>query len=426
MEYEKAVMLHEQAKEYGSILGLDAIRNLMKELKDVWKDLNIVHIAGTNGKGSVSCFLASVLKEAGYCVGQYNSPAVFDLREVYKINGSEISKEEYADCMEQVNAACNQLVQEGKPHPTVFEMETAIAFLWFYQRNCDIVLLETGMGGSTDATNLIESPLCSVLMSVAMDHMQFLGDSLKEIATVKAGIIKPNSPVIAAPQSLEVETVFREKANHLQAPYIQTHPMDEYRIENEELCYEYPKVGTIRLSMRGSYQVENSAVAIETVFVLKDRGYSISLEQLKQGLHKAKWQGRFECLNQLPLFYIDGAHNVQGAMRLRESLEMNFPAYKRIGIMGCMADKAYGQMLDELLPLFEKVYVVTPNHPRALTGSELEKEIKSRGGDAVCTETIKQAVEQAKKEAEECPKEAMVVAFGSLYYLKEVKDALSS
>lgn len=177
MNEMEAALFHEAAKKYGSVLGLSSIRALMKELGDEFQALNVIHIAGTNGKGSVCCFLASVLKEAGFLTGQFNSPAVFDLREVYQINGTWISGEEYASCMEKVAKACEKMTQKGLPHPTVFEIETALALVWFLRRKCEIVLLETGMGGATDATNVIERPLCSVFASIGMDHMDFLGDS---------------------------------------------------------------------------------------------------------------------------------------------------------------------------------------------------------------------------------------------------------
>ena len=170
MNFTQSVQFHEDAKKYGSILGLDTIRRLMHELNDVHAKLNVVHIAGTNGKGSVSCFLASALKEAGYIVGQFNSPAVFDLREVCQINGAWIGESEYASCMEETALACRNMTQKGFSHPTVFEIETALAFLWFFRRKCDIVLLETGMGGALDATNLMERPLCSVFTSIGMAH----------------------------------------------------------------------------------------------------------------------------------------------------------------------------------------------------------------------------------------------------------------
>ena len=421
MNYAQAVSFHESAKDYGSILGLSGIKELMHELNDVWKELKIVHIAGTNGKGSVSCFLASVLKEAGYLVGQFNSPAVFDLREVYQINQTWISKEEYASCMEEVAASCKKMTEKGRRHPTVFEVETALAFLWFYRRKCDIVLLETGMGGSTDATNIIQKPLCSVFVSIQMDHMAFLGNTLREIAKIKAGIIKDDCPAVTVRQPKEVETVLRQTANARHAAFYTVPELPEGIIENDRLCYPYPDFGKICLSMTGNYQIENSALAIATLQVLREAGFSCTDSQIKKGIESAKWAGRFECLGENPCFYIDGAHNPAAAGQLAKSLSRQFQDYRKIGIMGVMADKNYGEMLDILLPYFQKIYTVTPDQIRSLPAETLAQEIKNRGGAAWAKDSIYEAVAAAVTEASE-DSSCMTAAFGSLYFLNEVKQ----
>ena len=426
MDYKEAVQFHEETKAYGSILGLDSIRALMHELGDVWEQLKIVHIAGTNGKGSVCCFLASVLKEAGYQVAQYNSPAVFHLREVYQINGQWISEEEYAAAMTEVAAACERMTGKGHTHPTVFEVETALAFFWFYQKKCDIVLLETGMGGSTDATNLITKPLCSVFVSISMDHMDFLGDSLTKIAEIKSGIIKSECPVITTQQPVDVETVLQCKAKECHAPYYLAAQIRESHMDQGKLCYEHPLLGEVHLSMTGAYQVQNSALAIEVLQVLRQgqMGYPVTDEQIRTGLASAQVSGRFECISSAPRFYIDGAHNVDAANKLKQSLIANFPNTKRIGIMGVMADKSYCKMLDLLLPLFERVYTVKPDNPRALSAEALAQEISKRGKEALAEPDVSTAVGDAWQLAEE-EKDTMIVAFGSLYYLKEVKSAVN-
>lgn len=424
MNYKEAVQFHEETKAYGSILGLDSIRVLMHELGDVWEQLKIVHIAGTNGKGSVCCFLASVLKEAGYQVAQYNSPAVFHLREVYQINGQWISEEEYADAMTKVAAACARMTAKGFAHPTVFEVETALAFLWFYHKKCDIVLLETGMGGSTDATNLIQKPLCSVFVSISMDHMDFLGDSLGKIAEVKSGIIKEGCPVVTTQQPKEVEVVLKRKAEECQSLYKQALQIDKSYMEKGKLCYDHPALGKVCLSMTGDYQLQNSSLAIEVLQVLKKSGYPVTDEQIRTGLASAQVSGRFECISSAPCFYIDGAHNVDAAKKLKQSLIDNFPNAKRIGIMGVMADKSYCEMLDILLPLFERIYTVTPDNPRALSADVLAQEILKRGKEAMAEPDVSTAVGDAWQLAEE-EKDTMIVAFGSLYYLKEVKSAVN-
>lgn len=421
MNYAQAVSFHESAKAYGSILGLDSIKELMYELNDVWKELKIVHIAGTNGKGSVSCFLASVLKEAGYLVGQFNSPAVFDLREVYQINQTWISKEEYASCMEEVASSCKKMTEKGRRHPTVFEVETALAFLWFSRRKCDIVLLETGMGGSTDATNIIQKPLCSVFTSIQLDHMAYLGNSLREIAKIKSGIIKAYCPVITVRQPKEVETVLVQTANACHAAFYKVPEIPEGFLENGRLCYLYPDLGKICLSMTGNYQIENSALAITTLQILREHGFYCTDLQIRTGIESAKWAGRFECLGKNPCFYIDGAHNPAAAGQLAKSLSRQFKDCRKIGIMGVMADKNYGEMLDILLPYFQKIYTITPNQIRSLPAETLAWEINNRGGAAWVKNSIRAAVAETIAEAskDSC---CMVIAFGSLYFLNEVKQ----
>lgn len=425
MTFEEAVEWQEETKRYGSVLGLENIRCLMHEWQDVWKKLNIVHIAGTNGKGSVCCFLASVLREAGYKTGQFNSPAVFDRREVFQIDGRRIKKDDYAVCMEQVKAACGRMTAKGQNHPTAFEIETAVALLWFYRERCDIVLLEAGMGGSTDATNLIERPLCSVLTSVSKDHMGFLGNSLEQIAEIKSGIIKYGCPVVSAPQLPEVERIFRNAAREKNAPYYQAKKISaEAGRGKSRLCYLHPLLGEVCLSITGSYQAENSSLAIETLLLLRKLGYSMTEEQMLAGLKKAYWQGRFECICEKPLFYIDGAHNTDAAIKLKETLTTCFPSERRIGIMGVMTDKAYGEMLDSLRDVFGRIYTVTPENPRALPAEALAEAAQSRGIEGIAEKSVEQAVRAACEEAAKESGGTMVTAFGSLYYLKEVKRAL--
>ena len=422
MDYTQAYVFRESLKAYGSQMGLDGIKSLMQELGDIWKELNIVHIAGTNGKGSVCCFLASALSEAGHCVGQFNSPSVFGARDAYRIRGARISREEYASCMAEAAASCQRMTAGGKRHPTLFEVETAVAFLWFFKRNCDIVLLETGMGGATDATNLIETPLCSVFVPIQLDHMEYLGTSLTEIADIKAGIIKKNCPVVTVCQPKEARIVLKQRADLLNAPYIEAPVISESYIEGDKLCYTYPKLGKLCLFMKGSYQVENSTLAIQTLFLLRERGFACSDTQIRKGIETAKWEGRFECLSQNPCFYIDGAHNPAAAKMLAASLKREFGAFQKIGIMGVMADKDYGEMLEILLPFFDVIYAITPDQPRALPAQTLADAVCQKGGKAKAFRCIKTAVAAAVNEI--AGKERhMAAAFGSLYSLREVKQA---
>lgn len=431
MTYDEAVEFVESTKKYGSILGLESIRNLMQELGNVQEQLHIIHVAGTNGKGSVCAFLSAALTEAGYRVGRYNSPAVFERREVFRIGETMISKEEYAAVFERVQTACEVLTKRGCPHPTVFEVETAAAFLWFYEKKCDLVLLETGMGGETDATNLITHPVCSVLTSIGMDHMQYLGNTIEEIAKVKAGIIKKGCPVVALKQSDSVCEVIKNKAEECDSRCILVE-VPQYMQEKpiQKQCIQYPVQGTtlqdahygsVHTALGGIWQRENLSLALAVLKLLEESDYSITKEAVQNGIAKTIWHGRYEVLQTEPLFIIDGAHNPIAAKRLKETIEKDFTNREIIYIIGVLADKEHEKMLRLLLPGAKAVFTVTPDSPRALDGEILAKEAQKYADNIWYVPDIGKAVKMAKETAKESD---VILAVGSLSYLKEVKKAL--
>ena len=422
MTYDEAVEFADSTKKYGSILGLESIRNLMQELGNVQEQLHIIHVAGTNGKGSVCAFLSAALTEAGYQVGRYNSPAVFERREVFRIGETIISKEEYAAVFERVQTACEVLKKRGCPHPTVFEVETAAAFLWFYEKKCDLVLLETGMGGETDATNLITHPVCSVLTSIGMDHMQYLGNTIEEIAKVKAGIIKKGCPVVALKQGDSVCEVIKNKAEEcgsrcvlVEVPqYMQEAPI--WGTTLQDVHY-----GSVHTALGGIWQRENLSLALAVLKLLEESGYPITKEAVQSGIAKTIWHGRYEVLQTEPLFIIDGAHNPIAAKRLKETIEKDFTNREIIYIIGVLADKEHEKMLRLLLPGAKAVFTVTPDSPRALDGESLAKEAQKYADNIWYVPDIGKAVKMAKETAKESD---VILAVGSLSYLKEVKKAL--
>lgn len=422
MTYDEAVEFVDSTKKYGSILGLESIRNLMQELGNVQEQLHIIHVAGTNGKGSVCAFLSAALTEAGYRVGRYNSPAVFERREVFRIGETMISKEEYAAVFERVQTACEALKKRGCPHPTVFEVETAAAFLWFYEKKCDLVLLETGMGGETDATNLITHPVCSVLTSIGMDHMQYLGNTIEEIAKVKAGIIKKGCPVVALKQGDSVCEVIKNKAEEcgsrcvlVEVPqYMQEAPI--WGTTLQDVHY-----GSVHTALGGIWQRENLSLALAVLKLLEESGYPITKEAVQSGIAKTIWHGRYEVLQTEPLFIIDGAHNPIAAKRLKETIEKDFTNREIIYIIGVLADKEHEKMLRLLLPGAKAVFTVTPDSPRALDGEILAKEARKYADNIWHVPDIGKVVKMAKETAKESD---VILAVGSLSYLKEVKKAL--
>ena len=422
MTYDEAVEFADSTKKYGSILGLESIRNLMQELGNVQEQLHIIHVAGTNGKGSVCAFLSAALTEAGYRVGRYNSPAVFERREVFRIGETMISKEEYTAVFERVQTACEALKKRGCPHPTVFEVETAAAFLWFYEKKCDLILLETGMGGETDATNLITHPVCSVLTSIGMDHMQYLGNTIEEIAKVKAGIIKKGCPVVALKQGDSVCEVIKNKAEEcgsrcvlVEVPqYMQEAPI--WGTTLQDVHY-----GSVHTALGGIWQRENLSLALAVLKLLEESGYPITKEAVQSGIAKTIWHGRYEVLQTEPLFIIDGAHNPIAAKRLKETIEKDFTNREIIYIIGVLADKEHEKMLRLLLPGAKAVFTVTPDSPRALDGESLAKEAQKYADNIWYVPDIGKAVKMAKETAKESD---VILAVGSLSYLKEVKKAL--
>ncbi len=467
-------MTFEQAREYikelekkGSVFGLDGIRRLMTGLDHVEERLKIVHIAGTNGKGSVGTFLASVLKEAGYRVGRYLSPAVFSPLEVWQIDGAWITEQEYASVCSKVKRACDRLLAEENTVPTAFEVETAMAFVWFEREQCDYVLLEAGMGGRMDATNLIQRPLCSVITSISMDHMQFLGNTLTEIAAEKAGIIKRGCPVITILQNPEVMQVIEQRAKMCKSKLTVIRPdIAEITARSPaEIRYRCPAgqtesgkgrlTGEIYLPTGADYQIENSMLAIAVLQEI----WKLPFDVIQNGIKKAYWAGRFEIVSNDPLFIIDGAHNTGAAEKLRETIQKYFTNWKITYIIGVLADKEYTNMLRILLPYAARVYTVTPENKRALSADQLkraaesvllEQNEKKRNGRSIYgvgaagrerCETPGFAAELQITEMIACetPREAamkalfaaknsasgqkeMILAFGSLSYLCEVRQ----
>lgn len=424
MTYQEARAFIEQTKQYGSILGLTSIRNLMSELGNVQDSLPIIHLAGTNGKGSVGAMLESVLRQSGYHVGRYTSPAVFAYEEIYQIDGRMIAPEDFAEMATIVQTACEKMVAQGQPHPTAFEVETAIAFCYFAEKKCDLILLETGMGGSTDATNLITHPICSVITSISMDHMAFLGNTLTEIATVKAGIIKNGCPVAAAWQTPEVEHVLRIQVDKMNAPlaFAERDKVSDVHYDSTELRFSYRGFGNVKLSLSGSYQIANAACALETVGLLRQKGYVIPDDKVRKGLQNARWQGRFETIHTKPLCIIDGAHNEEAALLLRESVENCFTNRRITYIIGVLEDKEHEKMLKIMLPPAERVYTVTPDNVRALPAEQLAKEAAKYHAHVKAVDTVEEAVRMACMDAGE---DGVVLAFGSLSYLAEVKRAVT-
>lgn len=420
---ERQVMEYmEQVSAYGIVPGLDSIRELCRELGDPQKELRFVHIAGTNGKGSVSAFLAEILKCAGYRVGRYLSPTLFQYRERIQVNGSCITKAALGRGVERIKGICDGMVARGLSHPTPFEIETALGFLYFREKACDVVVLETGMGGLLDATNIVENTLAAVLTSVSMDHMQFLGDTPEKIAFQKAGIIKRGCRVVSAVQRKEVMEVIRAGAEAMGCPLQAVKPemLSHVRYGLEKQSFDYGGLKKLELSLAGKYQIENAALAVETVEALGEQGLSVSEEVLRLGLSRTQWPGRFTLIGKKPYFIVDGAHNEDAAVRLAESLEFYFTNKRVIYIMGVLKDKEYEKIIASTHALADQIITVTPpGNPRALPAYELARAVAEVHCDVTAADSLEEAVEMSRLLA---GKEDVIVAFGSLSFLGRLME----
>lgn len=363
------------AGTFGSRLGIETIEELLKRLGNPQNARPVIHVAGTNGKGSIFAFLEGCLKEAGYRVGRYISPTLFGYLERYQINGIWMEQVVFEDLCQRVKRVCDAMVKDGFLHPTAFEVETAIAFLYFEMEAVDVVLLETGMGGAEDATNVVAKPLATVFASISMDHMSFLGDSIEEIVLVKSGIMRQEVPVVIAPMEATARSVLCERARELNAPVtLVKKPKAKCRLTQTSFVYNGEEYS---ISLAGTFQPENAACAIAVCDLIQD-ALPMSLEQRKKGLQNATWNGRFEVVNERPYIIRDGAHNVDAARRLKETLKQYFPNKKITFVMGVYKDKQYDDMIAEVSELANAFYTVTPPNPeRALSAKTLRAHIIS-------------------------------------------------
>ncbi|MGN0376101.1 MAG: bifunctional folylpolyglutamate synthase/dihydrofolate synthase [Suilimivivens sp.] len=425
MSYQETMDYIDSLQKYGSVPGLTNIINLCEKLGNPQNDLKFVHIAGTNGKGSVLCFISTVLKRAGYRTGRYVSPTIFDYRERIQINGKMISKKDLCIYMTKLKAVCEELAEEGKPHPTPFEIETALAFLYFRDKNCDIVVLETGMGGELDATNIIENTLAAVFVSVSLDHMNFLGNTLEKIASVKSGIIKPGCIVVTVSQKPEVMQVFEAKARENRAELKVADPSLAVHVKSTlgRQTFSYKEKKNITISLPGRYQIDNAVVALETLDELEKKGYRIPEKALYQGLSEASWPGRFEILCKKPVFIADGAHNRDGAGRLADSIRFYFTNRRIIYIMGILRDKEQDEIIKATCPYAERILTVPTPGNRGLSSYELACEVQKFHHDVTALDSVEEAVELSFLMAD---KDTVIVAFGSLSYLGNLITAVKN
>ena len=432
------ISLIEELKKRGSVPGLDAIEGLLEELGHPEDNLKVVHIAGTNGKGSIFAYLSSILIAAGFKVGRYISPTISCYEERFQINGEYITKDELARLYNIVEEAMKREEENTGLKPTLFEVETAISFLYFKEEKVDYALIEVGMGGRMDATNVIRHPELTVISSISYDHQAFLGDTLEEIAWQKAGIIKESCPVVLSENSDEVCKVIEQEATKKKVKCIEIKPTDY------EVLSETPYGSTFlwkeqryETKLPGRHQVSNAVTALAASEYLFRKDYEknnarkaiaeeldeMNVKSAQQGgIIRTCWPGRLEVLKKEPLFYRDGAHNPDGAKKLAAFLQKYFTNKKIIYIMGVLKDKEYKKMLRYLMPMAKEVYVFKPKNERGLSAQILADTIKEVADVSVTIESdVNAAVFRALDTAKP---DDVLVACGSLSFMEEMEDIL--
>ena len=403
-------------------LGLDRTRELLRRLGDPQKNLKFVHVAGSNGKGSTCAMLERILREAGYKTGFFPSPYIEDFRERIQVCGEYITEKALCEITEMVREAADAM----EDHPSQFELITAIGMVYFEQSGCDIVVLEVGLGGEFDATNVIDAPEVAVITHIGLEHTEYLGSTLAEIARTKSGIIKTGSDVVLYENDPEVMEVVAQICGERGCP-LHIAQFDRARLLESSLEGQTFRYGdaVYRLALLGEYQLHNAVTVLGVVEVLRERGFAVPEEAVKTGFANVKWPARFEVLCKDPLFILDGGHNPQCAEALAESIERYVPQ-KVVFLMGVLADKDYEQILDTITPYAEEFVCVTPDSPRALPAQKLADLLQRRGFAATACDGIEEGVEASLKKAAErardgkpCP----VVAFGSLYMAGAIRTA---
>ena len=382
MKYQEAIKYITEVGNFGSNYGLERTYKLLEFLDNPHGKLKIIHVAGTNGKGSTTAMITSMLKEAGYKVGMYTSPFLEEFEERIQINGNNIPKEKLAQLMTKIKYAVDKVIEEGYNHPTEFEIITALMFLYFATEKVDFAVVEVGLGGRLDSTNVI-TPILSVITSISFDHTNILGNTLEEIAREKAGIIKAGIPTLIYPQEEIVEKVLSEKCEELGAKLYKINKDDAKLVEiiKEDKIYQLVKVKLddeydVKLQLLGEHQILNLAVALKALEIIKDKAAKLSKESIIKALSEVRWNGRLEVMSNEPCVVIDGAHNIQGITQLDKNIKKYFKYDDLYLILGILADKDVDHMVKVITPQAKKVFTVTPNSIRAETSEELMGVVK--------------------------------------------------
>lgn len=422
MTYNQALDKINSLLLFGSRPGLDRIKSLLELMGNPQDRLKFVHVAGTNGKGSTCAIISQVLKAAGYKTGLFISPYIVDFCDRMQINGKMISHEDLIECVESIFPLIEQLKEQGIVI-TEFEFVTAIAFKWYADNNCDIVVLETGMGGKLDCTNVIKTPLVSVITSISLDHTAVLGDSLELIAIQKSGIIKQDGNTVFYPQEEIVNRVIEMYAVEYNNSILRadTVPLNvkEYKITGTVLQYGGRE---LKLNLIGRHQLKNSKTALGAIEILRrEKGFKITDDNIAEGFSKAVMPARLELLSEKPVVLLDGAHNPDGMYALSGAIKDYLPGKKIVCIMGMLKDKDSNSSLEYLDGLVDAVITLEPDNPRKQTSYELAEKAVKFFDMVYPMENFDLAVKRALNIAGE---NGAVVVCGSLYLASQLRPIL--
>lgn len=405
----------------GSIPGLGRTQALLEKMGNPEKKLKFVHIAGTNGKGSTAAMTASILRKAGYRTGLYTSPYIYRFHERMQVDGLEISDEELSEITEYVKPLAESLTEV----PTEFELVCCIAFEYFVRKQCDIVVLEVGMGGAFDATNVIETPEVAVITNIGLDHTEVLGDTVEKIAETKSGIFKENGYAVVYRSTPSVEAVYEKVCAEKHVKLVKA-DFDSLRLKKHTLDGQVFDCGDRKdlvLPLLGDHQLHNASVVLSIVDTLKIIGWNINEQNIRDGMKDVKWPGRFDVVSHSPLFIIDGGHNPQCIEALVKNVEDYLHDRKVIALTGVLADKDYADMYVPIMPFVDQFVCITPPNPRKLESAELAKYLRTKGAHAVGSDSIMDGVKTALELA---GSDGVVLCFGSLYSIGSIRDALTS
>ena len=419
MNAEQAVAYIHSITWLGSKPGLERTRQLLHLMGNPQDSLKFVHIAGTNGKGSTAAMTASILQAAGYRVGLFTSPCLYRFNERIQINGEHISDEDLAE----VTSFVKPLAASMADHPTEFELVSCIGFEYFKRKQVDMVVLEVGMGGALDSTNVIRVPEAAVITNIGLDHVDFLGHTLEEIAATKAGIFKEGGSAVVYPGQPGVMQTLRTICAQRHMP-LRLADFDSIVLRSHSLegqTFDCAGRKDLWLPLLGQHQLHNAAVVLAIIDTLTEKGWKISEQHIRDGLAAVSWPGRFDIVHRDPLFIIDGGHNPQCLEALVKNIEDYLPGRKIIGLTGVLADKDYGQMYAPMLPLIREFVCITPPSPRKLEAEELAVHLRKAGATATPCQTIADGVRTAMEKA---GKDGVVLCFGSLYSIADIRAGL--